>query len=304
MSKNLEDIREFVESEKVMESIWQRSTGTAAEGTFRDLMLLNAKIDAIQHRRRVRAHFISLCSVVAVLAGLVIATYSLTKAAYNTPLPVYIQKVTAYGDTASVRLPDGTLVAMNAGSSLIYPDSFADDTRTVFFAGEGNFSVAKDPEHPFIVKTAWMDVTALGTKFCIQSYAEERTARTTLEEGRVQVAIPSLQEKDFILEPNMQIAYTPGDSTISLIHVNAEKVALWEQGYMVFNSASFEEIASRLERKYSVSFVYDAAKASGRAFNLRLTPEETLSESLDVLTLLIPHSRYRISGDKVYYFFN
>ena len=304
MSKNIEDIREFVESENVMEAIWQRSTGTVAGRTFEDLMLLNAKIDADQRRRAARTRIFALCSMVAVLAVVVLATFSLTKGAYNTPLPVYIQKVTAYGDTASVRLPDGTFVAMNAGSSLIYPDSFVDDTRTVFFAGEGNFSVAKDPEHPFIVKTAWMDVKALGTKFCIQSYAEERTVRTTLEEGRVQVAIPSLQEKDFILEPNMQITYTPADSSISLIRVNAEKVALWEHGYMVFNSASFQEIASRLERKYGVSFVYDAAKASGRAFNLRLMPDETLSESLDVLTLLIPHSRYRISGDKVYYFFN
>lgn len=302
MNKNI-DIRDFVESEGTVESLWQLSEGTASGKTFEDLMSLNRKIDAIQRRRSVRNRIIGVFSAVAVLAGVVVATYSLTKDVYNKSLPVYIQKVTAYGDTASVRLPDGTLVAMNAGSSLIYPDKFADDTRTVFFTGEGNFSVAKDPDHPFIVKTAWMDVKALGTRFCIQSYSEERTVRTTLEEGRVQVAFPSLKEKSFILDPDTQIAFTPSDSTIALFHVNAEKVALWEQGYMVFNSASFQEIVSRLERKYGVSFVYDAAKAAGRAFNLRFTPEETLSESLDVLTWLVPHSRYRISGNKVYYFF-
>ena len=169
MSKNLEDIREFVESENAIESIWRQSDGSAGGDTFQDLMSLNAKIDAIQHRRTVRTRIIALCSAAAVLAGVVFSTYSFTKESYEKPLPVYLQKVTAYGDTASLRLPDGTLVAMNAGSSLIYPDFFADDTRTVFFAGEGNFSVAKDPEHPFIVKTAWMDVKALGTKFCIFS---------------------------------------------------------------------------------------------------------------------------------------
>lgn len=37
-------------------------------------------------------------------------------------------------------------------------------------SGEGNFDVAKDPDRPFIVKTSYMDVQALGTSFCVQSF--------------------------------------------------------------------------------------------------------------------------------------
>ena len=44
-------------------------------------------------------------------------------------------------------------------------------------SGEGNFDVAKDPDRPFIVKTSYMDVQALGTSFCVQSFVVTLTPK-------------------------------------------------------------------------------------------------------------------------------
>ena len=297
------DLKAFIEGDISMEKIWEDCPGTASQETFSELLKLEKRMDKQEKRNSLRTWAIAACSAAAVLAVAVVSTFSVAKKQFNRQLPVYTQKVNACGDTASLRLPDGTLVAMNAGSSIIYPNSFEGDSRTVFFTGEGNFSIAKNPDKPFIVKTAWMDVEALGTRFCVQAYDNERTVRTTLEEGSVRISIPMLDNRSFVLSPDTQIVFTPADTSIALIHVNAQKVALWEQGYLVFNNASFQEIASKLERKYDISFVYDATKAAGRAFNVRLTPEETLSESLDVLTWLIPNSRYQLSGTKVFFYF-
>lgn len=57
----------------------------------------------------------------------------------------------------------------------------------VYLTGEASFSVYKNPEKPFIVKTTYFDVQALGTVFTVESYPEDSCTLATLEEGRVQV---------------------------------------------------------------------------------------------------------------------
>lgn len=81
---------------------------------------------------------------------------------------------TPNGGRYEVVLPDGTHVWMNAASSLKYPASFASlKERRVELQGEAYFQVAKDRQHPFIVKTAKQEVKVLGTHFNINSYADE-----------------------------------------------------------------------------------------------------------------------------------
>ena len=85
------------------------------------------------------------------------------------------------GERGELTLPDGTKVQINSESSIIYPKSFRGDTRTVYLSGEANFDVHKDKKHPFIVKTSLLSVRALGTKFNIQAYSEDRKTITILK---------------------------------------------------------------------------------------------------------------------------
>ncbi len=93
---------------------------------------------------------------------------------------------TPNGGRYEIALPDGTRVWMNAASSLKYPASFASlKERRVELQGEAYFQVAKDKQHPFIVKTVQQEVKVLGTHFNINSYADEPETKTTLFEGSV-----------------------------------------------------------------------------------------------------------------------
>ncbi|RZM04132.1 MAG: hypothetical protein EOO88_56140, partial [Pedobacter sp.] len=84
------------------------------------------------------------------------------------------------GETYQLRLPDGSLVALNATSSLEYPANFnGKKERRVKLTGEGYFEVAKDKAHPFIVKTAEQEVEVLGTHFNVNAYADEKAIATT-----------------------------------------------------------------------------------------------------------------------------
>ena len=287
-----------------MERIWQESHGETSSRTYQELVRLGKRIDAAEAKKRLLRTVVSAFAMAASVALVALVTFSLTRSKYTvSPLESTRSLVAAYGETTSVTLDDGTTVSLNAGSSLLYPETFNEGSRIVYLTGEGNFSVAKDPSRPFIVKTSHLDVQALGTTFCVQAYAGERTVRATLKEGKVKVDIPSSGDQSYFLDPGMQLVYTPSDKSVSLALVDAGKVMEWEDGYLSFMGASFPEIASVLERRFDVSISYNAENMRRSALNVRFTPAETLEDVLDVLTLLLPGSRYTREGDRVFFQF-
>ena len=82
-------------------------------------------------------------------------------------------------------MPDGTIVILNAGSRIIYPQNFGVYNRDVELQGEGYFEVARNIEMPFYVKTKELQVRVLGTKFNFRDYPEDKEVVVSLLEGRI-----------------------------------------------------------------------------------------------------------------------
>ncbi|MCR5519897.1 MAG: FecR domain-containing protein [Bacteroidales bacterium] len=263
------------------------------------------RIEASERKRKMLFRAFSFVAAAAVIAIVAIFSFSLARNKYNISAMDYTKSLVAdYGHISSLTLSDGTEVHLNAGSTLLYPEQFDKSKRIVYLTGEGNFQVAKDPSRPFIVKTAYMDVQALGTTFCIESYLGESAIRTTLKEGRVKVDIPSVNSGSYFLDPDSQLIFRPSEKKVSLARVDARKVLSWEDGYLSFSNASFPQIISSLERKYNVSISYNAEKMRvGNTLNVRFAPEDSLEDALKVLTLLIPGSSFRNIDDRYYYNF-
>jgi len=69
-------------------------------------------------------------------------------------------------------LKDGSVVEINRGS--IVRSSYTDSERRIYLTkGEANFDVAKDPDRPFIVNVAGVDVRAVGTVFSVKLSKDE-----------------------------------------------------------------------------------------------------------------------------------
>ncbi|WP_316814487.1 FecR family protein [Pedobacter nyackensis] len=159
---------------------------------------------------------------------------------------------TAKGETYQVRLPDGSLVYLNAASSLTYSTSLVENgKRIVRLSGEGYFEIAKDKAHPFIVKTDHQQVEVLGTHFNINCYADEPDTKTTLVEGSVKV---SNNQHVSVLNPNQQSSST--DRGISIKNVNAEDEISWKEGIFLFQDETLASIMRRISRWYDVDVVY------------------------------------------------
>jgi len=295
-----------VEKDDALALVWENIPSVIDIHTLEDWSVVKQQINTDKGDKKTKTKSFKLRKIIpyaaaAVALMIVSAVYLTYKLAIPAPVE-YTQLSVSYGEYKKLVLPDGTQVSVNAGSSLIYPKEFTSNTRTVFLSGEANFDVAQDPQKPFVVKTKHIDITALGTKFHVQSYPNDRQTKASLIEGSIQVSMESDASRLYVLKPNDQLIYSHGDDRISIIDVDAAKLASWEDGYLIFQEASFYEIAQMIERKYNVVINYDGQQLSHQSYYVKFNPDESLSEVMDVLTLLIHQSSYKIDGNAVYFY--
>lgn len=156
---------------------------------------------------------------------------------------------TPRGGQYQLNLPDGTKVWLNSASSLKYLVNFSSkEERIVELTGEAYFEVAKDKNHPFLVRSGGQEVKVLGTHFNINSYEDENGVKTTLLEGSVKV------NNSVILVPGEQSVFT-GDK-ISVKTVTANDAIDWKNGEFVFNKDPLTDILRKVSRWYNVDIVY------------------------------------------------
>ncbi|WP_394972813.1 FecR family protein [uncultured Croceitalea sp.] len=190
------------------------------------------------------------------------------KLAYN------ILKV-PHGKQFQVVLSDGTLVHINAGSSLKYPVSFSENgNREVFLDGEAFFEVEKDVARKFIVKANVLNVEVLGTQFNVSSYSEDFLVQTTLEEGSVKVYDKQSPEKALFLEPNEQSSFDKENKSLKKGKVDINQFTAWRQGSLVFKKTAFSKIIKMLERHYDVKIINKNKSLDNETFTARFDEEE------------------------------
>lgn len=181
---------------------------------------------------------------------------------------------TAKGETYQVRLPDGSLVWLNAASSLTYATKLNDgNIRRVKLDGEGYFEIAKDKAHPFIVESRGQQVAVLGTHFNINSYADESSIKTTLLEGMVRV------NDRVVLKPNQQSILT-GSDQITVKQADVTAAIDWKNGDFIFKRESLEQIMRKVARWYNVEINYDPAVDVNQTFSGLVSRSKNISQIL------------------------
>lgn len=185
--------------------------------------------------------------------GQLVYTIAENKSGSSSPLE-YNTIETPNGGRYEIALPDGTHVWMNAASSLKYPASFASlKERRVELQGEAYFQVAKDKQHPFIVRTAQQEVKVLGTHFNINSYADEPEVKTTLLEGSVDIS--NLKSKNSkMLRPGQQAIVKDADLKIG--DADLDQAMSWKNGDFVFVGEDLKAVMRQVARWYDVEIEY------------------------------------------------
>lgn len=160
-----------------------------------------------------------------------------------------------YGKNASIKLPDGTLAYLNAGSQLSYPSKFEGAQRIVSLIGEGFFEVAHNKNMPFIVNTVDLQVEVLGTRFDLSAYPSDKIVETILVEGKVKLIElgTNISNTEYILEPNQRAVFNLETKETMVTKVNVANYVSWHDGYLIFETEELNRIVKKLERYYNIN---------------------------------------------------
>lgn len=244
--------------------------------------------------------------------------YQFSQRTSSMPAQGKSELVVPLGSRAQFTLADGTVVTLNAGSTLRTDNHFGINDRIVELEGEGYFKVAKDKIKPFIVKTPYLKVTALGTEFNVKAYSIDKTIETTLVNGSVKIEPNTDGGKGeiTILQPNQKLTFYKEDSriednskkpagesqieirpvkvqsTASAVrfvkeNVNIEPVVSWKESRWIFENQSLSQMAVDLERKFDVQILFASERLKSYRFTGTILAEP-IEQVLEVMSITAP----------------
>jgi transmembrane sensor len=174
-------------------------------------------------------------------------------------------KQNPHGQKSQIMLPDGSKVWLNAGSTLSFPERFADSVRLVKLSGEAFFDVASDTLRAFTVISGGISTTALGTSFNILAY-DTSSIQVSLLSGIVRVNNLTQKDNAIVLKPGFAVSYNnSGDS--NTYQFNQANVLAWKEGILLFDNDNFDEFILKIERWYGVNVKVIGEKPAHWYFN-------------------------------------
>lgn len=235
------------------------------------------------------------CVALALVAGALV--YSQAGQAEVPARPLEVR--TEATNRSKVNLPDGTVVHVNAQSTLSYRLDDKRKERIVHLDGEGYFEVAPDKKNPFKIITNGMELLCLGTKFDIKNYEDDSSARVILREGSVRV---TSGKQAILMTPGTCVTYNKNTGRLSQSKVQKDRAVDWIRGYTYYQNESLENIANELSRNYGKRFVITSPEMSKETFSGYLG-KTSLSDMLHALSTASGIS-YEYINDSTVHLFN
>lgn len=162
---------------------------------------------------------------------------------------IRVEKANQRGERTKLTLEDGTIVWLNAESSLHFPEKFEKGSREVYLEGEAFFEVSRDEERPFLIHSGDVLTKVLGTSFNVNAYPDHPMV-VTVNSGKVYLT--DTGDNAVYLEAGQQTSFVPDQGFSAAKQVNAAEYSDWTRGTLNLNNKSLAEAALLLERWYNV----------------------------------------------------
>jgi transmembrane sensor len=194
------------------------------------------------------------------------------------------KKSTDRSESKFLLLEDSTQVWLNAASSIEYPDQFNATKREVFLTGEAFFDVMHADKIPFIIHTGDVSTTVLGTAFNIKAYPGSKNITVSVSRGKVQVS-----RKDgwtTTLTVGQQVKLEEEKKNVHEKSIPTSDVAAWQQGTIVYDDETLEDIIADLQRVYNVSISIEDPALHSQKISTSFKKEIGIEQALHVLCRL------------------
>lgn len=197
---------------------------------------------------------------------------------------------TDYGQRRTIRLPDGSVVTLNAHSTLTLSPDWVDGKREVVLTGEAFFRVSKQQRagNPvkFTVRAGNVVVEVLGTQFDVST--RNRRVKVVLNEGRIRLSVPD--DARTTPDDSRTLEMLPGDivevSDKKTITLNSQaevaEHSAWVMGELVFDDAPLSEVADVIRENYGYAVEFADPALAGQRLTATL-PDQNLDVLLKAL---------------------
>ena len=214
----------------------------------------------------------------------------------------YSEITVPFGQMSQLKLSDGTKIWLNSGTTLRYPERFAENSRSVSIEGEAYFEVSKMPNKPFTVNTPDMKVEVLGTSFNLLAYKEDVATSVTLVEGKV--VVQNLEGKTIAqLSPGQMATKNKTETNLEIRNVKTTSYAAWIDGKIFFDDERLDQIAVKLERWFNVEIIFANERLKSHRFTGTILKNKPVNQIMQALELLYPirfkHQVNAIGRDKI-----
>lgn len=167
---------------------------------------------------------------------------------------LYTTYSTAFGETRTVKLADGSQVTLNANSSLRVPRfGFGQKTREVVLLGEADFSIKHLPNHQrFVVQTDKnFEVVVLGTEFLVNT--REKAKKVVLNKGKVQLLYQEGEtSKQLMMKPGNLVTFDQTGRVSLKQTPNPQEFTSWKEHRFVFDGTTLAEIGTLFKENYGI----------------------------------------------------
>ncbi|QNK64630.1 FecR domain-containing protein [Pedobacter sp. PAMC26386] len=192
-----------------------------------------------------------------------------------------------------VTLEDGSIVTLNANSSLKYFKHLAANTRKVKLEGEAFFEVTKNPSRPFIIDAGKGEVKVLGTSFNVNTNLAK--VEVIVKTGKVQLSSKTKRDLHLILLPGnrgiLDHDQLQKDSVLS------ENQYAWKTGYLIFKNEKLTSVMSALENIYHRKIVL-TSNSSSCTVTATYKTQQSLESILEELKLVLKFN-YEVKKDYI-----
>lgn len=226
---------------------------------------------------------------IILLAGIAGLYYTRQITVTDTPKLVFHTFHTGNGQVQKIELEDGSVVWLNAATSLRVPKPFTQ--RAIYLdKGEAFFEVKHDANRPFTVTTGNLVTRDIGTSFNIRAYRAQTEYRVEVASGQVAVErLDGSGKTDVLVQSISQgqvLVYNASDKKSRVSQKDIAFIKGWKTDRSLYlDKLTLSEIAEELSRRFDIRAMVKHPELDQQKYTLNLGTRD-LGASLRELTLL------------------
>ena len=214
------------------------------------------------------------------------------------PLPFVFE---SFAEVLIDTLSDGSSIALNENTKLVFSEPTEDKERKVNLEGEAFFAVAADSSKPFVIEAGIGAIKVLGTKFNVKAY-ENSDLEVLVESGMVELSV-----RDSLGNPLETLLLEAGEKGI-ISHENKHiyksedlmpDELFWANRKLIFRETSLQKVLEVLQNYYS----FEVEVENDEVMNCLLSASFTNQEIPHIMEVIAASFELSVSQENSTYQF-